>query len=119
MRYVTLRLSLFLVCLTIAATAIGRSETSTTGVLKGKIVDSYEHARISRAFVLTHGSVVNDQKAQVDEQGHFAIELPAGIYDVFVSSAGFDPACRKIEVQPGKTSVYNVQLRANMLGMED
>jgi hypothetical protein len=117
MRYVIFRSSLFLVCIAIAISAAGQSKSSTTGVIKGKIVDSY-HARISRAFVLVHGSGADDRKAEVDDQGRFTVELPAGIHDVFVSSNGFDPACRKIEVQPGKTSVYNVQLRANTIGFE-
>src|SRR5258708_1790841 len=108
MRYVTFRSSLFFIWLAVAVSAAGRGENATTGVLKGEIVDSYEHARISRAFVLVHGSGVDDRKAEVDNQGHFAVELPARIYDVFVSSTGFDPACRKIEVQLGKTSIYNV-----------
>ncbi len=117
MRYVIFRSSLFLVCMAIAVSAAGQSESSMTGVIKGKIVDSY-HARISRAFVLVHAPGL-DRKADVDDQGHFAVELPVGIYDVFVSSNGFDPACRKMEVQLGKTSVYNVQLKANTMGMEE
>jgi carboxypeptidase family protein len=110
----------FVACLCIASwCAVAQRVSPTTGVLRGQVVDSSEHARISRAFVLLHTSGSVDRTVKVDDQGRFSIELPAGVYDVFVSSRGFDPACRKIEVQFGKTLVYNVQLKANTIGMED
>ena len=99
--------------------ASSQSASSATGVLKGRVIESYEHARVGYAYVLVHRRGVLDQKVDADAQGEFKVELVPGVYDVFVSSSGFEPACRKIEIRVGKTSVYNVQLRANTLGMNE
>lgn len=99
--------------------ATSQSASPTTGILMGKVVDSYEHAPIRRTLVLMHKSGDVDRTAETDNQGRFSVEAPAGVYDVFVSSEGFDPTCRKLKVRLGKTFVYNVELKANTLGMED
>jgi len=47
------------------------------------------------------------------------MELQPGVYDIFVSSPGFDPACRKLDVASGKTATYNVQLAVSRTGNEE
>jgi carboxypeptidase family protein len=38
----------------------------------------------------------DNKTVTTDATGHFSLDLPAGVYDVFVSAAGFAPHCEKI-----------------------
>jgi hypothetical protein len=99
------------VLLSLVALAFGGfADEKPKGILKGRIVDNYEHAPISRAYVLVHSYTDNDVRASVDMDGKFSVALPAGYYDVFISAPGFDPACRHFEIESKKTSEYNVAL---------
>ena len=48
--------------------------------------------------------------ATTDATGHFSWELPAGVYDVFVSAAGFAPHCEKIRLTAKGNLRYEVRL---------
>ena len=87
------------------------------GMLTGRLVDSVEHVRINRAFVLVHkhGSDADGDRLSVDDAGSFSARLSPGFYDVFVSSQGFSPASGQIAVAAGKTVVWNAELKASEL----
>ena len=89
----------------------------STGVI-GKVVDSSEHAPIRNAFVLAHRDGGTDVHARTDAQGHYAVSLPLGIYDVFISADGFSPMSRKVWVTPNGMMVFDAVLESNDLGME-
>jgi len=86
--------------------------------LRGKVVDS-ERAPIGNVFVLAHSRTGDGPHIRTDTAGYYEIQLPPGIYDVFVSAEGFSPACRKIEVNAHRMTRFDVTLEVNTLGYED
>ena len=89
----------------------------STGVM-GKVVDNSEQAPIRNAYVLAHKDGGTDVYTRTDALGHYAVSLPLGIYDVFISADGFSPMSRKVWVTPNSTMVFDAVLEANDLGME-
>lgn len=67
--------------------------------------------------VLAHRGGEVDVHARTDTHGKYAIPLPLGIYDVFISADGFSPTSRKIEITPDGMVVYDANLEFNGLGM--
>jgi len=53
--------------------------------------------------------------ATTDEFGHFSVELPAGVYDIFVSAAGFSPHCAKITVKTKDGLRYEARLAVSRM----
>jgi len=92
----------------------GQDKKTSSGTLKGRIVDSAK-APIGKAFVLIHQRGAEDKIIYTDNLGYFAVELIPGFYDVFVTSIGFDPGCRKIEINANKPTTYNVTLTVSKI----
>jgi hypothetical protein len=44
-----------------------------------------------------------DKVATTDATGSFSLEMPPGVYDVFVAAAGFSPHCVKLTIKPEKS----------------
>ncbi len=59
-----------------------------------------------------HPQMVQDQVATADANGMCTIELPAGIYDVFVTATGLAPQAVKRDVSAGETTQLTVVLKA-------
>jgi hypothetical protein len=110
-------LRLFLAALITLAICAAQAEHQRGGV-RGRVVDKYEHAPIGNVFVLVHSRHEGDRDVRTDRAGIYEVQLPPGIYDVFVSAEGFSPACRKIEVNAHKMTKFDVILEANTLGMQ-
>jgi hypothetical protein len=95
-----------------------------TGV-SGRVV-GFERVPIRNALVLAHrnfgpdpgpdGSA--DVHVRTDASGQYAIPLPLGVYDVFISAAAFSPTSRKIQVTPDGMMIFDAVLEVNTLGME-
>jgi hypothetical protein len=85
--------------------------------IRGRVVDSFEHVPIRSAYILAHRSGAADAHVRTDGGGKYAMPLPIGIYDVFISADGFSPTSRKIEVTPDGMMVYDAVLEFNSLGM--
>ena len=49
--------------------------------------------------------------ATTDSYGRLSVELSEGIYDVFVTAAGFFPHCDKIQVKNNEQKKYQVKLK--------
>lgn len=45
-----------------------------------------------------------------DNQGRFSVDLPAGLYDVFIAYPSLSPWARLVKVSPGKTSSFDCEL---------
>lgn len=67
-----------------------------------------------------HGDAIKDNvgikediRVKTDTVGEFSTSLPPGFYDLFVSSSGFTPSCRKVRIKAGKPAVYNFKLEMN------
>lgn len=86
--------------------------------VRGKVVDTIEHAPIRNAYVLAHRDGSMDKTTRTDGTGSYSIELPPGIYDVFISASAFSPACRKIDVQPDGMMIFDAVLGAADVGLE-
>jgi hypothetical protein len=90
----------------------------STGVM-GKVVNNSEHAPIRNAYVLAHRDGGTDVYARTDAQGHYALSLPLGIYDLFISADGFSPISRKVCVTPNSMMVFDADLEFNDLGIRN
>ena len=103
--------------------AFAQNRLQTTG----RVLDS-EGAGIRNALVLVHwddaGSSVglssnigirHDISVKTDSDGRFALDLPSGFYDVFISSQAFTPAALKIRVRGGIAAPIEVRLKADPL----
>jgi|HubBroStandDraft_5_1064220.scaffolds.fasta_scaffold660467_1 Carboxypeptidase regulatory-like domain len=87
--------------------------------IKGTVTDKFEHAPIRSVFVLVHSNKGNDVHVRTDGAGTYAVHLPPGVYDVFLSAPGFSPACSKVEIHSNGMTSFDAVLEANTLGMED
>lgn len=56
-----------------------------------------------------------DRTVTADRTGHFSLELPPGVYDVFVSAPGFFPHCEKLSVGKDEVRPYEVRLRTSRI----
>jgi hypothetical protein len=52
---------------------------------------------------------------QTDRDGHFLVELPAGLYALFVSRPEFTPLAKKVRVDSGKSASMNVKFKFDPL----
>jgi hypothetical protein len=94
--------------------------------VSGVVLDS-QGASIAKAYVVIRWDSVgldgvkenlgtNEIKtATTNETGHFSLELPAGVYDIFVSAAGFSPRCEKITVLAKDGLRYKAQLSVSQM----
>jgi hypothetical protein len=96
-------------------------------LVKGEVTDSSGSA-IGGAMLMIHwdsaGSTVglttnvgikNDLVTKTDNNGKFAVELPPGFYDVFVSAMAFTPACQKLRVRAVPTNAATFRLSVDPL----
>jgi hypothetical protein len=51
--------------------------------------------------------LIKDVVLKADFVGRFSVDLPAGFYDVFVSSSAFTPVCKKIHLRDGQTFTFD------------
>jgi len=86
--------------------------------VQGRVVGTVEHIPISNAYVVVHRDGALDAHVRTDGTGRFAMPLPVGIYDVFISADGFSPTSRKIQVMPDSVMTYDAALEFNTLEME-
>jgi hypothetical protein len=86
--------------------------------VKERVVDSIDHVPIPDAYVLAYRIRGTDVHVRTDASGKYAIALPEGIYDVFVSADGFSPISRKIEVTPDGMMIFDAVLDGNSLEMQ-
>ena len=86
--------------------------------LRGSVVDKLEHAPISNVYVLAHRDGGTDVHVRTDKGGKYSVQLPPGIYDVFVSADRFPPTSRKVEITPDGMMVFDAVLEFNGLGMQ-
>jgi hypothetical protein len=108
------------------AFACAASSAADLATLSGTVVDS-AGAVIPNTHVIVHWDsagldgvkdnigVNDDKSATTDAAGHFSLELPPGVYDVFVASAGFFPRCEKLTIKVKEIHPYRVQLEVSKM----
>lgn len=57
--------------------------------------------------------IPEDKVVRPDRRGGYAIQLPPGAYDVFVTAPGFEPTCEKISIFNGQTAEHDVRLKVS------
>lgn len=57
--------------------------------------------------------IAEDKPLTADKRGRFAIDLPPGAYDVFVTAPGFEPTCEKLAVVQNQTIEDDVHLEVS------
>ena len=62
-----------------------------------------------------HPSLVHDQVATTNQMGTCTLDLPPGMYDVFVSVSDLAPAAFRREIKAGQTTELTVDLRSGPL----
>ena len=114
-----MRKFLLLVCIVLSVATPGLAAT-----LSGTVRDS-EGAVIPKAHVVVHwdstGSnhlkdnigTKEDKIATSDANGEFALDLPPGFYDVFISATAFSPHCEKVRLNEKSTKRFEVKLKVS------
>jgi hypothetical protein len=110
--------------LTLSA-ALGASANSGNPEVKVRVQDP-KGGMISKAFVVMHhewdehaneGPEEHRQdelmRVPYDGTADFVITVKPGVYDVYVSSFGYDPKCMKVNVEYGKDRDLVFQLNEN------
>ena len=83
----------------------------TKGKLKGVVVD-HQEARITGTQVRIRSSEFKAD-LKTNEAGEFESEVPVGVYEVSVESAGFKKFHRKgVKVEPSKTTPMKIKLKS-------
>lgn len=49
-----------------------------------------------------------DKAVYTNEAGDYKVDLPAGLYDVFVSRADSEPTAKKVKVDSEKETTFDV-----------
>jgi hypothetical protein len=98
--------------------------SATAGTLSGAVRDS-EGAVISDTHVVVHWDssdsnylkdnlgIKEDIATTTDSSGHFSLELPPGLYDVFVTGGAFTPRCDKVRLKGQEARTYDVKLKVS------
>jgi hypothetical protein len=69
----------------------------------------------SKTGLQTNVGIKADVSVKTDAKGLFQAEVPPGFYDLFVSSSGFSPQCRKVRVRQGQVTTYSPKLHVDPL----
>jgi hypothetical protein len=100
--------------------------STRAATLSGTVRDS-EGAVIPNAHVVVHwdasGSnylkdnlgIKQDITATTDSSGHFAVDLPPGFYDFFVTAMAFSPHCNKVRLKDKEVKTYEIKLKIDPL----
>ena|SRR5215471_12579283 len=93
------------------------SSENPTG-LRGTVSDRNNHVAVADAYVLAHRDGASDVHVLTDKNGRYAIALPIGIYDLFVSAKYYSPLCRKLQVEPDGMMIFDAPLELSSVGMQ-
>ena len=113
MRSINLALCMCAAILSLAIAVLSQGRrTQPTGRVKFDVSDAAKEP-ISTAFVV-HTNVVQSQQKDLivalDIQGRAGSSLRPGLYDVFVSAAGFTPKCSVVEVLPDRSAQVTLKM---------
>jgi len=92
---------------------------ASTGRLRGTVRDGTGAIVPGAAILIQHWQPGNNGKHWVpineplvytDFQGQFSVQLPPGLYDVFISYSALSPVAKKTKVESGKDVKLNCEL---------
>jgi len=113
---------LWVLALSVSWQIPGVSGQTQTGILKGHVVGGNGEPGASTQiqveqldFADPSSPKVFEKRIYTDQNGNFAIELPAGVYDLFVSRVETVPVARKIRIRPSSETIINLKLKVSHL----
>ena len=111
-----LRLFLVLSFALLSTTAFAQS--STTGSIEGRVIDSTGAAVPGVGISVTSPNLISPQSTTTDDQGNYRVlNLPPGKYTVAVEAAkGFGKSEQTVDVNLSKTSTLDIQVQAANVG---
>ena len=56
-----------------------------------------------------------DRVTYTDDSGNFSLQVPPGVYDVFVSRVDSEPIAKKLKIIPEKATFFNPALKGSGL----
>lgn len=59
-----------------------------------------------------HSTMLQDQVATTDAEGKCSLNLPPGVYDLFISANGMEPAAMKVQIANGENKPLTVTLKS-------
>lgn len=59
-----------------------------------------------------HSTMLQDQVATTDSEGESTLNLPPGVYDLFISANGLEPAAVKVQVEKDANKPVTVTLKS-------
>ncbi len=62
-----------------------------------------------------HPAMMQDQVATADAEGECTLNLPAGVYDLFISANGLEPAAMKIQIEKSDNQPVTVTLKSGSM----
>jgi hypothetical protein len=99
---------------------ISISEAKPLGTLKGHILNPYGSGAtesqirvVQWYFENGEPRVTYDRVTYTDSNGDFSLQVPPGIYDVFVSRVDSEPIGKKLKIVSDKTTSFNAKLKAS------
>jgi hypothetical protein len=102
--------------LTVAATAQDRGRVTITVQTKADASGVIGQANGAKIMVVhwiakqMHPTMMQDQVATADSEGECTLNLLAGVYDLFISANGLEPAAMKIQIEKGDNKPVTVTL---------
>ena len=62
-----------------------------------------------------HSAMLQDQVVATDAEGKCNLNLPPGVYDLFISANGLDPAAMKVAIEKGDNKPVTVTLKSGSM----
>lgn len=94
-----------------AGKLVGTVTDQSGGALGGARGIVHWDAESSKAKLRLAAGLDHDLAFQTDERGAYSVELPPGVYDVFVSSPAFYPSCSKLLVEGDRETRFDTFLK--------
>lgn len=104
--------------LAVAAPAQDRGRISITVQTKADASELSSRANGAKIMVVhwtasqMHSTMLQDQVATTDSDGECTLNLTPGVYDLFISANGLEPAAVKVQIEKGDNKPVTVTLKS-------
>ena len=97
----------------IATLSVTVSDSVGGAIPNSRVIVHWDSAGL--AGVKDNIGTKEDKFGTTDATGSLSLEMPPGVYDVFVAAAGFSPNCEKLTIKPREIHTDRVQLKVSRL----
>jgi hypothetical protein len=106
------------VCLFAEASLRGTVRDSSGGVIPDAAIFVRWDSSGSTVGLYSNVGIKEDLVVRTGQDGGYAVNLPSGFYDVFISSPAFSPLCRKIRIKD-RVVTFDARLPADPLVVDE